>query len=160
MQLHVIDWDLLLNLKVFSNLNDCVIKGYPALALILSVQHRGQIQSKNTVGLHKLMRNKSNGCVRLVGFVIKSQSLKTWCCLLRLPNSTLQLGYDDQFGMSPWNVWGAQSSAWSDALVMVPCSHQLCKPRQQAECCPKDQPSVVCTAQHLLSKVGDDNLVF
>lgn len=37
---------------------------------------------------------------------------------------------------------------------------QLCKPRHQAEGCPKAQPGMVCTAQHLLSKVGDDSLVF
>lgn len=71
-------------------------------------------------------------CVRLVGFVIKSQSLKTWCCLFRLPNSTLELGRaldDGQSGMSLWNVWGAGSSACSNALDVVPCSQQLCKLR-------------------------------
>jgi len=35
-----------------------------------------------------------------------------------------------------------------------------CKLREQAESCPSIQRSVVEKAQHLLSKVGDDNLVF
>lgn len=109
------------------------------------------------------MRSKSNGCVKLVRFVVKGQSLKTWSCLFRLFNSTLVLGRaldDDQFGMSLWNVWGAWSTACSNALDVVPCYYQLCKPRHQAEGCPKAQPGMVCTAQHLLSKVGDDSLVF
>lgn len=37
---------------------------------------------------------------------------------------------------------------------------QLCEIREQAEGCPNLQLGAAGKAQHLLSKVGDDNLVF
>lgn len=52
----------------------------------------------------KKMQTKSYRCVRPVWFTVKSQILKTWSCLVRLPSSTLLLlgrGLGgDQFGMS------------------------------------------------------------
>lgn len=112
------------------------------------------------------MQAKSYWCVRPVWCVVKSQILKTWWCLARLPSSIPLLGRDlddDQFGVSLGGEPGAL--LWGAVPVAVHWTqiHAIgwpCKLRDQTEGLSAIQLGVSGRAQHLLPKAGDYNLVF
>ena len=93
------------------------------------------------------MQNKSYQCVRLVRFVVASQILKTWSCLVRLSSSPLLLGrgFDDQFGVS---LGGEPGALWWGTVPVamhwtrIDAIRWLCKLREQTEGCPNIQLSV------------------
>lgn len=112
------------------------------------------------------MQTKSYWCVRLVWFVVTSQILTSWTCLVGLPSSLLLLGRDlddDQFGVS----LGGESGAlrWEAVPVVMHRTWILAiwwpwKLGEQSEGCPNIQLRVAGTAQHLLSKVGDHKTLY